>query len=177
LATIYGIAGQNDGYVNVYSEPGQGTTFRIYLPRFNVENADSPDTLLQDASDEIQGGSETILLVEDEKNIRVITSLILEKLGYKIILADKPESAMKISNEYEEEIDMLFTDVVLPGQNGTDLAKELEKTRPNMKQLFMSGYTANVVFQQDIITEEMNFLPKPFSRETLATKIRKILDN
>ena len=176
LATIYGIAGQNDGYVNVYSEPGQGTTFRIYLPRFNVENADSPDTLLQDASDEIQGGSETILLVEDEKNIRVITSLILEKLGYKIILADKPESAMKISNEYEEEIDMLFTDVVLPGQNGTDLAKELEKTRPNMKQLFMSGYTANVVFQQDIITEEMNFLPKPFSRETLATKIRQILD-
>ena len=93
-----------------------------------------------------------------------------------MLAADRPESAIKISNEYEGKIDLLFTDVVMPDQNGHDLAKELEKTRPDMKQLFMSGYTANVVFQQSIVKEEVNFLPKPFSRETLASKIREILD-
>ncbi len=177
LATIYGIVGQNNGYVNVYSEPAQGTTFRIYLPRFNAENADKYDASDKDPAGEIQGGSETILLVEDEANIRAITSLILQKLGYKVLAAEKPASAIEISNEYEKKIDLLLTDVVMPEQNGINMAEELMKNRPNMKQLFMSGYTENVIFQKDIVKEEFNFLPKPFSTETLAVKIREILDN
>jgi len=176
LATIYGIVGQNDGYVNVYSEPKQGTTFRIYLPLFQGKHINNYDNVKQELSDEVQGGAETILLVEDEKNIRAIASLILEKLGYKVLAADRPESAIIVSNEYDGKIDLLFTDVVMPEQNGHDLAKELEKTRPDMKQLFMSGYTANVILQQDIIEEDVNFLSKPFSRENLASKIREVLD-
>jgi PAS domain S-box-containing protein len=173
LATIYGIVRQNNGYANVYSEPGQGTTFRIYLPRFvNVEN----NSVESDEHDSVVGGNETILLTEDEKNIRIITGLILERLGYNLLMAADPEEAIKLASEHSGKIDLLLSDVIMPIMNGLDLAKELKKTRPEMKKLFMSGYTANVVAMKDIVDEKINFLSKPFSREILSHKIREILD-
>jgi CheY-like chemotaxis protein len=173
LATIYGIVRQNNGYANVYSEPGQGTTFRIYLPRFvNVEN----NSVESDEQESVVGGNETILLTEDEKNIRIITGLILERLGYNLLMAADPEEAIKLASEHSGKIDLLLSDVIMPIMNGLDLAKELKKTRPEMKKLFMSGYTANVVAMKDIVDEKINFLSKPFSREILSHKIREILD-
>jgi len=171
LSTVYGIVKQNNGFVNVYSEKDHGTTFRIYLPRF-VSKEDEQE---QDVEFVLEG-NETILLVEDEQNIRAITSLILEGLGYNVLVAADPTEAIQKSNEYKGKIDILLSDVVLPIMNGLDLATELEKTRPEMKQLFMSGYTANVIDQKDLYDKEINFLSKPFSRETLAKKIRQLLD-
>jgi CheY-like chemotaxis protein len=173
LATTYGIVKQNNGFINVYSEPKTGTTFRIYFPRCrtdeeqNIENKKTKD---------VSGGNETILLVEDERNIRIITQKFLEKHGYNVLLAAEPTKAIKKASEYPGKIDLLLSDIIMPIMNGPEMAEKLKKTRPEMKQLFMSGYTANVVSQSEILDENINFLSKPFSSETLTTKIRAILD-
>ena len=173
LATVYGIVKQNNGFINVYSEPGKGTTFKIYLPRFRGETVGEADTA---APAPLPGGNETILLVEDEKSIRVTAALFLEAFGYAVLAADCPEQALRLAAEHLGRIHLLITDVVMPGMSGRDLAAQLATDRPQMKRLFMSGYTADVIAHRGVLDEGVEFLGKPFSRDELAHKVREVLD-
>jgi CheY-like chemotaxis protein len=161
LATVHGIVKQNGGFVNVHSRPGEGTTFRIHLPRSEGQAAEKPES---GESTESVGGSETILLVEDEKSVRVTTGLLLEQLGYTVLTADAGS------------IDLLVTDVVMSGMSGRDLATELAAQRPGTKCLFISGYTAEVIAHRGILDAGVEFLGKPFSRDDIARKVRRVLD-
>ncbi|NWH05832.1 PAS domain S-box protein [Desulfobacter latus] len=173
LATVYGIVKQNEGFINVYSEPDQGTTFRIYLPRYLAEN----ENLKKKTSDKINlDGTETILLVEDEPSILKMTRMMLERNGYKILTASTPGEAISIAREHPGKIHLLMTDVVMPEMNGRDLAKNILSLHPNLKRLFMSGYTANVIAHHGVLDEGVNFIQKPFSKQDLAIKIREVLD-
>lgn len=173
LATIYGIVKQNKGYVNVYSEPGQGTTFRIYLPEFHGQL----DTLKKEARTNIMStGRETILLVEDEQAILDMTEKMLLHLGYTVLAASTPHKAIEIASQHSGVIDMVLTDVVMPRMNGWNLSQQLMLLQPKMKPLFMSGYTANVIAHQGVLDEGVRFIEKPFSQQALGRKIREILD-
>ncbi len=173
LATVYGIVKQNKGFVNVYSEPGKGATFRIYLPRVAEEVAGQES---RSDADSGLGGTETILLVEDEKSIRLILDLCLKGLGYTVLVAESPEGALRLVAEHGDGIDLLLTDVVMPGMSGRDLAGKLAPDYPAMKVLYMSGYTADVIAHRGILNEGVHFLSKPVSRSELARKVRCILD-
>lgn len=172
LATVYGIIRQNDGFVNVYSEPGVGTTFKIYLPLAAGETATKPASMPAMP----QGHGETVLLVEDELTIIKVGIKMLESLGYKVIAADNPDRALEIAQTSIEEISLLVTDVVMPGMNGYELATRLQELKPAMRCLFMSGYTSNVITHNGVLDEGLNFMPKPFSIEELADKVRSVLD-
>lgn len=172
LATVYGIVRQNSGFVNVYSEPGRGTAFRIYLPRHDipekkVRRKDSP------ASEE--RGSETILLVEDDDMILRMTAMMLERLGYKVLAAGSPEEAIDLAVENAGRIHLLITDVVMPDMNGRDLADRIQSLCPGIKILFMSGYTADVIAHRGVLDKGVNFIHKPFTKQALAVKIREVL--
>ena len=173
LATVYGIVKQNDGFINVYSEPDQGTTFRIYLPQYRAET-EIPEKKTADKID--MDGNETILLVEDEPPILKMTRMMLERMGYKVFAAGTPGEAIALAREHVGEIHMLMTDVVMPEMNGRDLAKNILSLHPNIKRLFMSGYTANVIAHHGVLDEGVNFIQKPFSKQDLAIKIREVLD-
>ena len=173
LATVYGIVKQNSGFINVYSEPDKGTTFRIYFPRYgeNILPKQMPNAKKADAS-----GCETILLVEDEEAILSMTKMMLERLGYSVIVSSNPMEALKTGKSHAKQIHLLITDVVMPGMNGRELSKEMYKHFPDLKCLFMSGYTANVIAHHGVLDDGMQFIQKPFSRQDLATKVRKVLD-
>jgi PAS domain S-box-containing protein len=173
LATVYGIVKQNNGFINVYSEVGKGTTFRIYLP-FCEENT-TPDSPMHRARKQ-EGGNETILLVEDEKSIRVTTAAFLGDLGYNVLVADNPETALELVKNHADEIHLLITDVVMPGMSGRELAQTLQSDFPDLEVLYMSGYTANVIAHHGILEDNVNFLSKPFGRDHLAQTVREILD-
>jgi PAS domain S-box-containing protein len=173
LATIYGIVKQNEGFINVYSEPGRGTTFRIYLPRHDV--ALQPDNGESEPS-ALPRGVETVLLVEDEEALLRLAVRLLTQLGYNVLAANSPQEAERLHQEYEGEIHLLMTDVVMPGMNGRELAERLRPQRPGMKYLFMSGYTANVIAHRGVVDHGVAFLQKPFSLETLARHVRAALD-
>ncbi|MGD9947756.1 MAG: PAS domain S-box protein [Desulfobulbus sp.] len=172
LATVYGIVKQNRGFINVYSEPGQGTTFRIYLPRHlgNIE---------QGAESELQsipiGQGELVLVVEDEPAMLSLTQTLLEQLNYKVLTASKPGDALIAAREYGQAIDLVISDVIMPEMNGRDLVKEMSEFCPNAKILFMSGYTANVIAHRGELEVETRFLTKPFSTSELAWKARETL--
>ncbi|RPJ80342.1 MAG: response regulator, partial [Deltaproteobacteria bacterium] len=172
LAMIYGIVKQNNGFINVYSEPDKGTTFRIYLPRFegNTEEISTKETV-----EITTGGSETILLVEDESSILEVARIMLEKLGYTILTAGTPKEAIRLAGEFAGKIDLLITDVVMPEMNGRDLARQLRTLYPKLKQIFMSGYTANVIAHHGVLEEGVHFIQKPFSIKDLAAKVREAL--
>ena len=173
LATVYGIVKQNNGFINVYSEPGQGTTFRIYLPRY----LSTTQTLDKKTSDKINlDGTETILLVEDEPSILKMTCMMLERMGYKVFTASTPGKAIDLAREHDGEIHLLMTDVVMPEMNGRDLARNMLSLYPNLKQLFMSGYTANVIAHHGVLDKAVQFIQKPFSKQDLAIKVREALD-
>nr|NJM02989.1 PAS domain S-box protein [Desulfobacula sp.] len=169
LATIYGIVKQNNGFINVYSEPGQGTTFRIYIPRSQPE-VDAPK--IQPSAVSIPGGSETILLVEDEAAILKMTRMMLERKGCTVLPAGSPTEAMTLAQAHEGVIHLLITDVVMPEMNGRDLAGRLTSLYPNLKLLFMSGYTANVIAHQGILDKGVSFIQKPFSMADLVLQVR-----
>ncbi len=174
LATAFGIVSQNKGLINVYSEPGRGSTFRIYLPAHpagSSEPTPEPATAIPTAR-----GCETVLLVEDEPAIQEITTMMLERLGYRVICAGRPSEALRLAGTHADEIDLLFTDVVMPEMNGRDLAHELLGKFPNQKALFMSGYTADVIAHQGVLDPGVRFIQKPFSIKDLACKIREVLD-
>ncbi len=173
LATVYGIVKQNAGFINVYSERGKGSTFRIYLPKFahelNPEKAVTP-------AERPKGGHETIMLVEDEAAVQKLAKIMLERLGYTVIAASTPNGALRLAEEYAGEIHLLLVDVVMPEMTGRDLSERLIGLRPNLKRLFMSGYTANVIAHHGVLDEGVHFVQKPFSSKTLAAKVREALE-
>ena len=173
LATIYGIVKQNKGFINVYSELGQGTTFKIYLPKHRGNAAPMPQ---EDTASSVMHGNEVILLVEDEPMILNMTVTMLQRHGYRVLPAATPGEAIRLAQEHDGDLDLLMTDVVMPDMNGRDLARNLLSLYPKLKRLFMSGYTANTIAHQGVLDEGVNFIQKPFSTTDLAAKIREVLD-
>ncbi len=174
LATVYGIVKQNNGFINVYSEPGHGSTFKIYLPRYADKASQAPK---DDALKSVVRGHETILLVEDEPGILKMTLAMLERQGYTVLAASTPGEAIRLAERYSGEIHLLVTDVVMPEMNGRDLAKNLIALYPNLKRLFMSGYTANVIAHHGVLDEGVHFIQKPFSSKDLAAEVRSALES
>ena len=172
LATVYGIVKQNNGFINVYSEPGMGSTFKLYLPWYLGKGKRSPEPK---AAKPAATGHETILLVEDEPMILEMTTVMLEHQGYKVIPTASPGEAIRLAREHAGEIHLLMTDVVMPEMNGRDLARNLLSLYPDLKRLFMSGYTANVIAHHGVLDAGVHFIQKPFTMQDLATKIRKVL--
>ncbi len=173
LATVYGIVKQNNGFINAYSEPGLGTTIRIYLPR---HEGDSTKEIQKEESEETPSGQgETVLIVEDETPVLKLSQRLLQKLGYKVLTATTPSEAIRLAERHPGSIDLLMTDVVMPEMNGRDLAEMLHADHPAMKTLFMSGYTANVISYQGVLAEGVCFLEKPFSMTDIAAKVREAL--
>jgi CheY-like chemotaxis protein len=172
LATIYGVVKQNSGFVNVYSEPGRGSSFKIYLPRAHAAAVVEPAGAEQKASH----GFETILLVEDEEAILNLAATILKRHGYKVLTARAPGEALVLLELYGGPIHLIITDVVMPEMNGRMLMEKLQVLRPTAKALFMSGYTADAIARQGIIEEGVQFLEKPFSVLALVRKVREVLD-
>jgi PAS domain S-box-containing protein len=173
LSTVYGIIKQNKGFINVYSEPDSGTSFKIYMPRFVGDAAVSRQKphMPQDVL-----GQETILLVEDNPSILTMTNRLLAHLGYNVLSAGSPSQALDLAREYVGTIHLLMTDVVMPEMNGRDLSHQILTLHPDLKHLFMSGYTANVIAHHGVLDEGVNFIQKPFSRNDLAVKLREVLD-
>ena len=173
LSTVYGIVKQNDGFINVYSEPGDGSTFKIYIPR-TMEDVEEHKEYV---TTEIVGGSETVLMVEDEGSILRMGKTMLERLGYTVLAVRRPDEAIAIAKQRGGPIHLLITDVVMPKMNGKDLKTQIKNCIPNIKVLFMSGYTANVIMQRGIIQQDIHFLQKPFTVDSIASKVRKALDS
>ena len=172
LSTVYGIVKQSGGYVWCYSEPGHGTTFKVYLPR-----VDEPiDRLRVRAAAGPTHGSETILLVEDESELRALTRRVLEKHGYTVLDADTAGAGMALERDHTGPIHLLLADVVLPGASGRMLADELLTRRAELKVLFMSGYTEDAIVHRGVLAANTAFIQKPFSAEGLAAKVREVLD-
>ena len=173
LATVYGIVKQNNGFTNVYSEPGKGTTIRIYLPRHEGKT----DEWQVEITAEIpQGQGETILLVEDDLPILKLAQKILDGLGYTVVIANRPGKAVGLAEEHTGKIHLLVTDVIMPELNGRDLSERLKSLYPGLKCLFMSGYTADAIAEHGVLEEGINFIQKPFSKNDLARIVRKALD-
>ena len=173
LSTVYGIIKQSGGYVLVESELQRGTTFRIYLPR--VEDALEPVNATG-ASSLQNGGSETVLLVEDEESVRQLVRETLESKGYKVLEADHGESALHIVSHHSGKIDMLITDVVMPGMSGRELSAQLCSSYPHTKVLYLSGYTEDAIAHEGVLESGTAFLQKPFTLQMLARKVREVLD-
>src|ERR1700691_5063779 len=177
LSTVYGIVKQSGGYIWVYSEPGRGTTFKIYLPRV-AERGESPALVVSSAeSVAAEPGTETILLVEDEANLRYLARQFLEKQGYRVIEAADGVVAMQIAVAHEGVIHLLLTDVIMPGMNGRELAQRMSEIRPNTKVLYMSGYTENVIGHNGTLDAGVRLLQKPFTLRDLKSKVREVLDS
>jgi CheY-like chemotaxis protein len=174
LSTVYGIVKQSDGYIWVDSQPDQGTIFQIFLPR--AEGYSATPATPSDPS-VLPGGSETVLVVEDNDLVRNLTREALQQYGYRVIEAPNGELALKISREYPQVIHLLLTDVVMPGINGRELAEKLLVLRPDMKVLFMSGYTDNAIVQYGILEPGLSFIEKPFSPDLLAGRVHQVLNN
>jgi len=173
LATVYGIVKQNNGFINVHSVPGQGTTFNVYLPRHH----DRVELSRQEVpAAPVHGGHETILLVEDESAILKMTANMLQGQGYTVLAAATPGRALELAGKHIGEIHLVLTDVIMPEMNGLDLARQLLLLHPDCKRLFMSGYTADVIAHHGVLDEGVNFIEKPFSMKGLASKVREVLD-
>jgi two-component system, cell cycle sensor histidine kinase and response regulator CckA len=173
LATTYGVVKQSGGSIEVYSEAGIGTTLKIYLPRVEGEAAQS---VRDDRPQDMRGGSETVLLVEDEDIVRNLCVRILERLGYKVLQARNGAEAIVLVQGYGDRIDLLLTDVVMPGMNGAELARQLVLDHPERKVLFTSGYTDNAIVRHGILKEGVSFIGKPYTPSALAKKVRGVLD-
>lgn len=173
LAMVYGVVKQSGGYICVYSELGLGTTFKIYLPRVN----ESLSTIQpQPSGVEIPRGTETVILVEDEESLRSLTTEILEAAGYKILEAKSGLHAVELARQYDGQIHLLLTDVVMPGMSGPELADALVNSRPGIKVLFASGYTDELVAQHGLLNSVMELLQKPFTKDALLRRVRDVLD-
>ena len=175
LATVYGIIKQSGGYVWIYSEPAHGTTLKLYFPEVSAVAAFSTSEP-RAASTETKRGSETILLVEDEEAVRGLTLRILEKQGYRVMAAQHGREAMEIASREDGHIDLVLTDVVMPGMNGRGLVERLSGIRPRIKSLYMSGYTDDDIIRRGFIEPSKSFLQKPFTSDALLQTVRKVLD-
>jgi CheY-like chemotaxis protein len=173
LATVYGIVKQSDGFISLYSEPGKGTAFKIYLPRVDVREP----ALETEPATARPGGGETILLVEDQEDVRRIVSLMLRRLGYHVLVASDGDEALALVATNTGVIDLLITDVVLPGVSGRAVADEITKRLPATKVLFVSGYTDDAVVRHGVLEAGIHYLEKPFTPDALASKVRSVLDS
>lgn len=170
---MYGIVKQSGGCIWLYSEMGEGTTFKLYFPRvYDKPNA----TIEQNITIESLQGSETILLVEDEKLVRNLTIKTLNKYGYTVHESRDGNQALKIYDQLDGSIDLIITDVIMPGMSGKELSDQILTKNKNTKVLFISGYTDDVIAKHGILEEGMNLLQKPFTHTEIATRIRQILN-
>jgi CheY-like chemotaxis protein len=174
LSTVYGIVKQSGGNIWVYSEPGHGTTFRIYLPR--TRSLATTDLTLKAVVTDT-GGTETVMIVEDEEAIRGITSRILGKAGYTVLVFSSAKDALAACKTHDAKIHLLLTDVVMPGMGGRALAEEMEALRPGIKVLYMSGYTDETIAHHGALVPGTHFIAKPFNASTLTRKVREVLDS
>jgi PAS domain S-box-containing protein len=175
LSTVYGIVKQSEGYIWLYSEVGKGTSFKIYLPRFSA-TGEVPALQSALAQEPTSPGHETILLVEDEENLRRLARQSLENQGYRVIDAPDGATAIQISQAHKGPIHLLLTDVIMPGMNGRELADKVAPTRPEMRVLYMSGYTENHIGHNGTLDEGITLLQKPFTLPALKAKVREMLD-
>jgi PAS domain S-box-containing protein len=171
LSTVYGIVKQSGGNVWVYSEPGVGTTFKIYLPRVAA-----PVDAVRPAAASRRGGSETILVVEDEPELRAVTRRMLERAGYRVLAAGTAEEALRAAERHHEPIHLLVTDVVMPALRGPELAARLAALHPETRVLYVSGYAANAIVHQGVLDPGTEFLSKPYDAATLTERVRQVLD-
>jgi len=174
LATVFGIVKQNNGFINVYSEPGLGTTFSIHLPRHIGKSEQVQDTVLEVTAPH---GSETILLVEDDATILRLATVILNDLGYTVLQANTPNEAIQLAKEHAGNVKLLITDVIMPEMNGKELANKLQTLYPQLKCLFMSGYTDAAIAKHGVLDEGVHFVQKPFTLSKMAVKVREVLDS
>ena len=174
LATVYGIVKQNNGFITVYSEPGEGSTFQIFLP---PHQGASVSGRCAGTVEPVARGHETILLVEDEPAILAISQSMLERLGYRILGASTPREAIRLAEGNAGKIGLLMTDVVMPEMNGRDLARNVTAFQPGLKCLFMSGYTADVIAHNGMLHKGVHFIQKPFTLRELGTHVRSALDS
>jgi PAS domain S-box-containing protein len=174
LSTVYGIVKQSGGYIWVYSEPGQGTSFKVYLPAVDspIETKSS-----QPEAPAASKGTESILLVEDEEAVRELARMVLAKQGYAVIVAENPSHAEELAAKHGSDIRLLLTDVVMPGMSGHDLARRISARNPKIRVLYMSGYTDNVIASGGVLERGVSFLQKPFTPRALAAKVREVLDS
>ena len=174
LSTIYGIVKQNNGFIWVYSEPGQGSAFKVYLPkvRGDAELDEKEQTPVDDLS-----GSGTVLIVEDDDGLRKLAQAVLQQHGYRVLDAENGEDALRVSKEHEGPIHLLLTDVIMPKMGGKKLAERLQPLYPRMKVIYMSGYTDNTIIRHGVLAPKLNFIQKPFTPEGLARKVRKAIES
>jgi two-component system, cell cycle sensor histidine kinase and response regulator CckA len=175
LSTVYGVVKQSGGYIDIQSELGVGTTFKIYLPRVEAAVETGGDALPQGVKDS-QQGAETILVVEDEEALRKLARNILAAYGYTVLEAEDGPHALEISKRFRGAINLMLTDVIMPGMNGPSLAQQITQQRPEIKVVYMSGYTGQVFNKDAVLNPGSIFVQKPFTREALAKKIREALD-
>ncbi len=173
LSTVYGIVKQNKGFINVDSEPGRGSSFRIYFPRLAFEDRDAKAS---PGKKEASGGTETVLLVEDEPAILRMARMMLERKGYTVLSAVNPQQALETAENHSGRIDLLMTDIVMPEMNGRDLSAKIQSLHPDIKLLFMSGYTDDIIAHQGVLPQGIAFIQKPFSMADLTEKLRDVLD-
>ena len=173
LSTVYGIIKQSEGFIWVESEPEKGCIFKIYFPRIEEEAKDLP---APDIEDKALRGNETILLVEDEDMVRELAVRILEEKGYKVLESSRGEKALEISKKHKNPIDLMITDIVMPGMGGKKLVQKIKQDRPRLKVLYISGYTDEIISQHGVLEEGTQFLQKPFLPQSFLTKIRDLLD-
>ena len=171
LATVYGIVKQSNGHIAVYSEPGVGTTFKVYLPRADG----SPPPAAAEPKKGPAPGAGTILIVEDEDDVRGLASEILESEGFTVLVARDPDEALRAAGQYPTRIDLVLTDVVMPAMNGPELIERLTASRPDVRVVYMSGYTAGALAHSGSLAADQPFLQKPFTRQALARKVREML--
>ena len=172
LATVYGIVRQSQGWIGVHSEPGQGATFKIYLPRIDAcpvteEDAKSILTTLR--------GSETVLVVEDQENVRGLVTKVLKTYGYRVLEAASGGEALRLAQGHPGSIHLMLTDVVMPGMGGTEVAERLKPIRSEMKVLYITGYAEDSIVHRGVLSPGVAFLSKPFTPEGLAAKVREVL--
>ena len=168
---MYGIVQQNNGFINVYSEPGQGTTFKMYLPR----SMDGVGVSIEILEQPVALGSGKVLLVEDDDMVRKMTKDMLETIGYSVMAVGSPLEALSICEEKDARLDLVITDVVMPGMSGRELRDKLVCIHPDIKVLFMSGYTSNVIVHHGVLEDGVHFIQKPFCLNDLARKVSEVI--
>jgi CheY-like chemotaxis protein len=172
LSTCYGIVKQSGGYIWVYSEPGHGTVFKIYLPRVDA----TPEVARKRSTTIDLSGTETVLLIEDDERVRGAVSRMLEVRGYRVIVARSGLEAIALAKRYDGKIDLVLSDVIMPGASGPEVVQQLRESDSGVRALFMSGYTDHAILRAGSLQAETNFIQKPFAPEALAKKVREVLE-